>query len=252
MLRIEKLLELSDEQQSEEDEPTLSLSTADLMDEPRSTTVCLKLRRRSTSECVNEVERLSRRRAKRENGSHRYEATQSVERTRERSPVFFLEPDDWIRTEGSSPLPFQQTSSKLLHPSLNVLSESAESLSASDNHLSASDNHLSPEDKELASQDKEPANQKTKSLTNHDTHIKPIVRKLSAPEKTGPAVPPPSGRQFQRSQSEAPPSSAGVRSRSAGGGEERQRKVAIPILCRRGAMMVGRGGKRGFCFPNPA
>ena len=40
-----------------------------------------------------------------------YERTQSVDRARKRSepsPVFYLEPLDWLRSEGSSPLPLKE------------------------------------------------------------------------------------------------------------------------------------------------
>merc|ERR1719336_2980707 len=66
--------------------------------------------------------------------NRRYESTQSMDRARsERSPVFYLDPLDWIRTEGSSPLPVKEKlPAKVLGglggKSLDILTESEENL----------------------------------------------------------------------------------------------------------------------------
>ena len=71
-----------------------------------------------------------------------YEQTQSVERAKEAAgpehgPVFYLDPLDWIRTEGTVPLPLKEKSpSKLLEnftqerTNLDVFTESEENLNS--------------------------------------------------------------------------------------------------------------------------
>ena len=216
VIRVEKTMEIS-ESSEDEDEPTLSLSTVELGAEEKNMDLLVynqdqdeelneSNRRRSTSESsMIGIERS--RSSKRLGGGRGFEVTQSVDRsTRERSPVFFLEPDDWIRTQGSSPFPC--SSSKLLDSlssNLDVFSESEENLNA--------------------------------ELTNiSSTWTKSDIK-------------------FQRSQSETPSSmlrDPGIRSRSStpagfyypeqtrrGTEEERQRKIVIPILSYRNALMVG-------------
>ena len=70
-----------------------------------------------------------------------YERTQSVDRARKRSepsPVFYLEPLDWLRSEGSSPLPLKEKATNKLRESfsgaaaknLDILTESEENLNS--------------------------------------------------------------------------------------------------------------------------
>ena len=216
VVRIEKTLEFTEDGTEDEDEPTLSHSmpasksqdtkctyqtppqSFQIKQTPPQNLQIIQTqikgeikRKRSFSETAKqEHERSSRRlgRAGSARNQNAFEVTQSVDRApRDRSPVFFLEPDDWIRTEGSSPLPPCRGSSLT--------------------HLAFPPSNLSA---------------------------------LSGPEDyvSDPA------RSYLRSQSVTPSSSRlpSVRSRSmtpAPREEERQRKVAIPILCRRSAMMVG-------------
>ena len=189
-------MELSDSTTESEDERTLSVSTVNLAE--------CTVRNRSISESGCSIpgglDRNSRwHRDKRDgvNGysrsSHRFNLTHSVDRNvRDRSPVFFLEPDDWIRTEGSSPIPFNRSSSRLLGSSSTT---------------------------------------------------PPVPCESSDPASASKPPPGSNAKHLRRSQSEAPAGSrASRRSRSTtprGREEDRQRKVAIPLLCRRNAMMVG-------------
>ena len=70
-----------------------------------------------------------------------YERTQSVDRARKRSepsPVFYLEPLDWLRSEGSSPLPLKEKATNKLRENfsgaaaknLDILTESEENLNS--------------------------------------------------------------------------------------------------------------------------
>ena len=92
---------------------------------------------------VEQTPRNSRARAKTDR-RQRYERTQSMDRggggggKEEPSPVFYLDPLDWIRAEGSSPLPLKDKSpSKLLENfntgpkhNLDILTESEENLNS--------------------------------------------------------------------------------------------------------------------------
>ena len=131
VIRIEKTLELASEiekpsEDEDEDDLTLSLHRPLVEPLPTSAKTAVKAelkRKRSFSETSSDQtngrqpprssRQLARAGAARSkiNG---FEVTQSVDRatrdrsppvTRDRSPVFFLDPVDWIRTEGSSPLP---------------------------------------------------------------------------------------------------------------------------------------------------
>ena len=144
----------------------------------------------STELCTIKLERNSRRNKAEAGLSGRSSAyrhqTHSVDRHRPRSPVFFLEPDDWIRTEGSSPIPWSSG------PSIRPLDSNSTC--------------------------------------------------MSSVEVARASKPPTGSKQYRRSWSEAPLGNQ-QRARSITPGprdpEDRQRKVAIPILCKRNAMMVG-------------
>ena len=235
VIRIEKTLELASEiekQSEDEDEDDLTLSLhrplVESVAAPATTAVKAELKRkRSFSETSSDQtngrqpprssRQLARAGAARSkiNG---FEVTQSVDRatrdrsppvTRDRSPVFFLDPVDWIRTEGSSPLP----------------PTAATGLAAGAANQSSSLKSSTPSSLSVLSESSEDA-------------------ALSASLST---LPPPARNNLLRSKSVTPTRSRLLscsRSRSmtpaAGGGEDdRQRKVAIPILCRRNAMMVG-------------
>ena len=223
-------MELSDdpsgdeEEEEDEDEPTLSLSQTELAKEPptaggdeaeRDRIELVRKRSMSESEGGTEPGRLSRR-TRRSVGSGRtqkgFEETQSMDRSaRERSPVFFLEPDDWIRTEGSSPFPWTGSSRKLLDSlssSLNVLSESEENLNPD------------PELEQISPSDPPTVFRRSQSMTPSLL----VPRSESSPGLRSRSVTPARGL-------------LGLRRRSAE--EERQRKVTIPILCQRHAMRVG-------------
>ena len=68
-----------------------------------------------------------------------YEATQSMDRSNnEKSPIFYLDPLDWIRTEGSSPLPIKEKSpSKLLESVTGGLKNNLEILTESEENLNS-------------------------------------------------------------------------------------------------------------------
>ena len=157
----------------------------------------------------------------------RYESTQSMDRyQRDRSPVFYLNPTDWIRTEGSSPLPYkekQQNPMKLLDSlgiNLDILTESEENLNS--------------ELEQINSHSLNMKNSRNKSdPVRYQTPTLELIRESSqTPE-------PPSLPRISRS------CTPGIRSRSSTPGPslgktllDRQRKTAIPILCSRSVRMV--------------
>jgi len=164
VVRIEKTLEVSDDCPSEDDK-TLSNSgdllgddkdDTDIEDEIETfpatsrpklglTTEHERILKRSLSESddtpglVEQPPRNSRGLTKADT-RQRYERTQSMDRAvkEEPSPVFYLDPLDWIRSEGSSPLPLKDKSpSKLLENfntgpkhNLDILTESEENLNS--------------------------------------------------------------------------------------------------------------------------
>eukprot|EP00092_Neocalanus_flemingeri_P070341 GFUD01086321.1.p2 GENE.GFUD01086321.1~~GFUD01086321.1.p2 ORF type:complete len:202 (+),score=54.88 GFUD01086321.1:394-999(+) len=142
VVRIEKTLEISDDNTSDEDDKTISLSNENILEDPSAgeeetdndedyemkmyaetmpTLVVIDThldRKRSVSESedLQRTPQMSLRnsRSHERNGSSRrresrYESTQSMDRyQRDRSPVFYLHPTDWIRTEGSSLCPLKK------------------------------------------------------------------------------------------------------------------------------------------------
>eukprot|EP00092_Neocalanus_flemingeri_P000094 GFUD01000096.1.p1 GENE.GFUD01000096.1~~GFUD01000096.1.p1 ORF type:complete len:288 (+),score=54.51 GFUD01000096.1:859-1722(+) len=157
----------------------------------------------------------------------RYESTQSMDRyQRDISPVFYLHPTDWIRTEGSSPLPYkekQPNPMKLLDTlgiNLDILTESEENLNS--------------ELELINSQSMKMKNTRNKSdPVRYQTPTLELIRESSkTPE-------PPSLPRISRS------CTPGIRSRSSPPAPslgktllDRQRKTAIPILCSRTARMT--------------
>ncbi len=238
-----------EEASDEEDEPTLSLSNPDLRPvETADDSCCHELphadseaaiaaaagawRKRSTSESDRDQEadtRISRSAKRSVHGRQQqkgYESTQSVDRfEKERSPVFFLDPEDWFRSEGSVPT-VDLSVSKLLESSplaaaattTIVRSESDEKLDAELERISFLSEALRRSHNEIHS--------RSESETPN----------------------------FIRSRSTTPGAGGGWRSAtpvSRGGWRpireepiccDRNRKVAIPILCQRGALRVGPSG----------
>ena len=157
----------------------------------------------------------------------RYESTQSMDRyQRDRSPVFYLNPTDWIRTEGSSPLPYkekQPNPMKLLDSlgiNLDILTESEENLNSELEQINFHSMNMK--------------NSRNKSdPVRYQTPTLELIRESSqTPE-------PPSLPRISRS------CTPGIRSRSSTPGPslgktllDRQRKTAIPILCSRSVRMV--------------
>lgn len=165
VVRIEKTLEVSDDNTSDDEEKTLSLSNENVLEEHAEETdndedsemvmyaevlpplvLIETLQDRKMKRSVSESEDLQmsarNSRSFERNGSSRrresrYESTQSMDRyKRDRSPVFYLNPGDWIRTEGSSPLPYKEKQPnplKLLDSlgkNLDILTESEENLNS--------------------------------------------------------------------------------------------------------------------------
>ena len=166
------------------------------------------------------------------NGSSRrresqYESTQSMDRyKRDRSPVFYLNPGDWIRTEGSSPLPYKEKQPnplKLLDSlgkNLDILTESEENLNS-----------------ELELINFHPMN--VKNSRNKSDPVRYQTPTLELIRESSQTPEPPTLPCFSRS------CTPGIRSRSSTPGPsmgktllDRQRKTAIPILCSRSARMV--------------
>jgi len=169
VVRIEKTMEVSDDSINEEDK-TLSNSREFLddnqvkddtdvecdeievetvnQDSSRPTLIITDLERKfkrslsESDESPSNFEQMPRRNSRSSTkgiSNRQYEATQSMDRCNsERSPVFYLDPLDWIRTEGSSPLPIKEKSpSKLLDSfqggaknNLDILTESEENLNS--------------------------------------------------------------------------------------------------------------------------
>jgi len=166
--RIEKTMELSDDCTSEDDK-TLSISNNDLnkitnddtdyeedkhdddiieivtMEKIKPKFVVTdsdRFLKRSLSESDDpsiELEpRISRSKAK--THERNYESTQSVDRNgnNEKRSVFYLDPLDWIRTEGSSPLPIKEKSpSKILESVTGGLKNNLEILTESEENLNS-------------------------------------------------------------------------------------------------------------------
>jgi len=170
--RIEKTMELSDDCISEDDK-TLSISNNDLnkisnddtdheedkhnVDDDVIETENVeqanpkfvvtdsdRFLKRSLSESdenhsvVDLEPRMSRSKAK--THERNYESTQSVDRNgnNEKRSVFYLDPIDWIRTEGSSPLPIKEKSpSKILESVTGGLKNNLEILTESEENLNS-------------------------------------------------------------------------------------------------------------------
>lgn len=258
VIRIEKTLEVSDDNTSDEDDKTLSLSNGNVVDdamkelsegtdndeksELRISTETLpplvvveSLSERKIKRSVSESEDIqSSSRSSRSTERHgssrrresRYESTQSMDRYhRDRSPVFYLNPQDWVRTGGTSPLPYKEKAPnpmKLLDSlgkNLDILSESEENINS-----------------ELELINFETENVKTRTMSDPVRYQTPSLQLIkessSTPEpQTTPSV----------SRSCTP----GIRSRSSTPGPvlgksilDRQRKTAIPILCSRSARIA--------------
>jgi len=255
VVRIEKTLEVSDDNTSDDEEKTLSLSNENILEEHTEETdndedselkmyaemlpplVLIETHqdrkmKRSVSESEDLQMSVRNSRSSERNGSSRrresqYESTQSMDRfKRDRSPVFYLNPGDWIRTEGSSPLPYkekQQNPLKLLDSlgkNLDILTESEENLNS---ELELINSH--PMNLKNSRNKSDPVRYQTPSLE--------LIRESSqTPE-------PPTLPCFSRS------CTPGIRSRSSTPGPsmgktlfDRQRKTAIPILCSRSARMA--------------
>jgi len=261
VVRIEKTLEVSDDNSSEEEEKTLSLSNENILEveafeatdddddselkmyaETMPKLVLIepqpdrKMKRSlSESEDLQHTPQMSVRnsRSHERNGSSRrresrYESTQSMDRhLRDRSPVFYLNPTDWIRAEGSSPtspLPYkekQQNPMKLLDSlgkNLDILTESEENLNLELEQINSM--HMKNTRKKS-----DPVRYQTPTLE--------LIRESSQTPEPQPLPP------FDRS---CTPS---IKSRSSTPGPslgktllDRQRKTAIPILCSRTAIMT--------------
>jgi len=170
--RIEKTMELSDDCISEDDK-TLSISNNDLnkisnddtdheedkhnvdddvieienVEQANPKFVVTdsdRFLKRSLSESdenhsvVDLEPRISRSKAK--THERNYESTQSVDRNgnNEKRSVFYLDPIDWIRTEGSSPLPIKEKSpSKILESVTGGLKNNLEILTESEENLNS-------------------------------------------------------------------------------------------------------------------
>lgn len=251
VVRIEKTEEVSDSNTSDDDDKTLSLSNENILDDnhnPNNDTDIededfeikiveepLPLHYSSTEVLLptSSSERRHSRSSDRQGSSRakreKYEWTQSVDRgqTMDRSPVYYLDPTDWIRNEGSSPippsrdipspLPFkdkQPNPMKLLDSlgrNLDVLTESEENLNS-----------------ELESINKMvPAPIPYRVKSEPPTPIRPPCLHLT---REGSITPPletvPPLQQVLRARSITPLLT------------ERQRKIAIPVLCSRAGRMV--------------
>merc|ERR1712243_321571 len=163
--RIEKTTELSDDCISEDDK-TLSISNNDLNkisnddtdheedkhnddDDEQANPMFVvtdsdRFLKRSLSESdenhpvVDLEPRISRSKAK--THERNYESTQSVDRNgnNEKRSLFYLDPIDWIRTEGSSPLPIKEKSpSKILESVTGGLKNNLEILTESEENLNS-------------------------------------------------------------------------------------------------------------------
>jgi len=266
VIRIEKTLEVSDDNTSDDEDKTLSLSNENILENltvegieetdndedsemkmytetmPRlvviDTNSELKIKRSlSESEDLQIFPEIHHRNSRSHERSgprreSRYESTQSMDRyQRDRSPVFYLNPVDWIRTEGSSPLPYkekQQNPLKLLDSlgkNLDILTESEENLNTEIELINSEANDRGQCDNIRNKAD--PGKYQTPTLE--------LIRESSkTPE-------PQSQPRISRS------CTPGYRSRSSTPGPgptlgktllDRQRKTAIPILCSRTARMT--------------
>jgi len=255
VVRIEKTLEVSDDNTSDEEEKTLSLSNENILkdssielleetdnDEDSELKMYTEIlpplvvieshhertMKRSVSECEDLPQSTRSSRSVERNGSSRrresqYESTQSMDRCqRDRSPVFYLNPGDWIRTEGSSPLPYKE---KQPNP-LKLLDSLGKNLDI----LTESEENLNSELEQINSQPINVKNSRTKSdPIRYQTPTLELIRESSqTPE-------PPTHPCLSRS------CTPGIRSRSSTPSKtllDRQRKTAIPILCSRSARMA--------------
>ena len=238
MIRIERTSAEAPDEASDEDEPTLSLSNPDLRplaegnaiggeynsggmspttSEAAAATAAAAAawRKRSTSESDTDREADSRtsRAAKRSLAGRQqkgFESTQSVDRCeKERSPVFFLDPEDWYRSEGSVPT-VPLTASKLLASPVETttLPTAVVARSESDENLDA--------ELERISFLSETLRRTLSEIHCRSESCTPTFR----PRSSTP------GRGGWRPIREEPFSC------------DRNRKVAIPILYRRGALRV--------------
>jgi len=252
VVQIEKTFEASDENTSEEDDKTLSLSDENLLASSSMENLSgkghqkyslMKLSTESMPTCIvidsprdqimTRHSRSTERKGSSRKRESRYELTQSVDRFhRDRSPVFYLNPEDWIRTEGSSPLPYNKKSKqvKMLDSygkNLDILSESEENLNS-----------------EIEAMNFE---RPTAASCSHHRNISdPVVRyqtpTLELIRESSKTPEAPTG-----DEDDAPPQLQSVsredRSRSCTPGPgkillERQRKTVIPILCSRSAKIA--------------
>jgi len=206
VVRIEKTEECSDEF-SDDDEKTIS--NENLLDD--------KVGQENSDNTDSEVEEIEPLVVKRKLSVETMAKESKEERVR--SPVFFLEPLDWVRSEGSSPLPYKQPKLSDIHErSLEALTESDESWACE-------------------MWERERVKERPRSLHLMDT------------DREGSVTPPLS---CLRGYSATPP----PRSRCSTPGPllDRHRKVPIPVLCSRGAMMAERlsascGSPVGFLGP---
>lgn len=243
VVRIEKTLEVSD---ADDEDKTLSLTTRDddIFDkddtdneeeiecDPRARLLIANIDRtfkRSLSESDESPTTATNRRDSRSlQRCGRHEQTQSVERlleAPEAGPVFYLDPLDWIRTEGSIPLPLKEKSpSKLLDnfnqerakTNLDVFTESEENLNS---EIEAINSNIA-----LHNEQRPLAEQRNSSLPNFRLETPTIVR-----EETP-----------DHGYSDTPP----CRSITPG---EKMRRTTFPILCSRPGSACDKMVRRKSC-----
>jgi len=239
VVRIEKTEEVSDDDVSDEDEKTLSVSNENILDpldkeklEDTDNDEDVEIRiieesadiRVNTSRNLSLPERISRSvdRHDRHRGDSGFERTQSVDRVyrrRETSPVFYLDPSDWIPSprnspmlrdrEGVSPLPHKD---KIPNP-IKLL----ESMGCGLDVLSESEENLSNEVEALTST--HPQSDPTGLRTELDQ-----CDRLDIPDMESPGA--------VRSRSTTPVTGLGRAML------ERHRKTPIPVLCSRAVWMA--------------
>jgi hypothetical protein len=222
--------------EDEEDEPTLSLSNPDLCqvtsppDEasgkedisrpPVSAGEEVPGRKRSTSESARDrdpesrASRPARRSVSGRQQQKGFESTQSVDRCeKERSsPVFFLDPEDWFRSEGSVPT-VNLTASKLLESSPPAVAATAVAAAVV---RSESDENLDAELERIS----------FLSETLRRTHSEIHCRSETCTPNF-------------RSRSATPARGGWRPIREEPFSYDRTRKMAVPVLWRRGALRVG-------------
>jgi len=215
VVRIEKTEEVSEDDLTDDDEKTIS--NENLLDD--------KFDKENPENTDNEVDEIEPIIEKRKLSLE--EKKERIKDERVQSPVFFLDPRDWVRSEGSSPLPFKQP--KLLdslETNLEVLSE-CEEMSGPSSWFT-----------------KEPDPKRPKR--------RPRSLHLMEREREGSVTPPLS---CLRGYSATPPPLS--RSSTPGPLLDRHRKVPIPVLCSRGALMAERlsascGSPQSHFGPSPS